>query len=145
MVNSNASQRARRVNHRSGDARCRKKNAGHKPGVLHFVIKFWLNDIVAVRPARDQLFNRAADRLGNRLIDRSERRLREAHDWGVVEGDERKIARHIEPTFARDLERRVEGRTNSIARRFDKVCGAIGTISQPPMAGCSSGPPADSA
>ena len=35
-------------------------------------------------------------RFGNRLIDRGERWLGEAHDRGVVEGDQRKVARHIQ-------------------------------------------------
>ena len=33
----------------------------------------------------------------------------------------------------------------STTGRLDSVCGAIGTITQPPMSGCMSGPPADRA
>ena len=35
--------------------------------------------------------------------------------------------------------------SGSTIGRFDSVCGAIGTITQPAMSGCSTGPPADSA
>jgi ATP-dependent RNA helicase HelY len=35
---------------------------------------------------------------------------------------------HRTDRHARDLERRVEGRTNSIARRFDKVCEVLGEL-----------------
>jgi hypothetical protein len=40
---------------------------------------------------------------------------------------------------------RISRESGSTMGRFDRSCGAIGTITQPPMLGCRIGPPADSA
>ena len=39
----------------------------------------------------------------------------------------------------------ISSASGSTIGRFDSVCGAIGTSTQPGIDGCSSGPPADSA
>ena len=57
------------------------------------------------RAARDKLLDRARNGFGDRLVDGATRRVREAHDRGVVEGDQRQVVRHRQPAVPGDLER----------------------------------------